>query len=101
MVARCKSNKTELYINWDSYLGRDAYVLTRVGSEKASKQEWGISTDSKATFRNKPIAFIKKMMTSNKLVAQVTPYNENPITAIFDTSGLENAVKPLRETCNW
>ncbi|WP_257025488.1 type VI secretion protein [Pseudoalteromonas sp. MIP2626] len=41
------------------------------------------------------------MLTSDKLVAQVTPYNESPATAIFNTTGLKNAIKPLRETCNW
>ncbi|XPP91702.1 hypothetical protein ACN08N_17410 [Photobacterium leiognathi subsp. mandapamensis] len=41
------------------------------------------------------------MESSNKLIAQITPYNENPLTAIFDTKGLSNALAPLRETCNW
>ena len=101
LVARCKSNETDLHINWKDYLGSEASVLTRVGNNKAITKRWGLSTDSKATFHRKPIPFIKEMLTSNKLVAQVTPYNENPVTAVFNTSGLENAVKPLRETCGW
>jgi type VI secretion system protein VasI len=60
-----------------------------------------MSTDSKATFHPQPIAFLKSMMEANTLVAQVTPYNESPVTAIFDTTGLADAIKPLRETCNW
>ena len=101
MVARCQSNKTNVYINWGEYLGREAIVLTRIGNNKANTSKWGISTDSKATFNNKPITFLKTMSKSNKLVAQITPYNESPVTAIFDISGLDNALKPLRETCNW
>jgi type VI secretion system protein VasI len=102
LVIRCKSNKTEMYINWQDYLGSEAHVLTRIGSKKAKTKEWGLSTDSKATFHPRgTIGFIKEMMTANKLLAQVTPYNDNPITAIFDTKGLINAIKPLRETCHW
>lgn len=101
LVARCKSNTTEFYIGWNDYLGREADVLTRVGDNKATTKRWGMSTDSKATFHDKPIVFLKEMLTANKLVAQVTPYNESPVTAIFDTSGMQNAIKPLRETCNW
>lgn len=101
LVARCQSNKTELYINWNSYLGREAHVLTRIGDNKASTSKWGISSDSNASFKSRPIPFLKAMMKENKFVAQVTPYNENPITAIFNIAGLENAIKPLRETCNW
>lgn len=101
LVARCKSNTTDFYIGWNDYLGSEADVLTRVGDNKAVTQRWSMSTNSQATFHRKPIPFLKEMLTSSKLVAQVTPYNENPVTAIFNTAGLENAIKPLRETCNW
>ncbi len=101
LVARCKSNTTELYIGWNDYLGSEADVLTRVGTNKAVTQRWSMSTDKKASFHRKPIPFLKEMLTSPKLVAQVTPYNESPVTAIFNTAGLENAIKPLRETCSW
>jgi type VI secretion system protein VasI len=101
LVARCKSNTTDLYIGWNDYLGSEADVLTRVGDNKAVTQRWSMSTDKKASFHRKPIPFIKEMLTSPKLVAQVTPYNESPVTAIFNTTGLKNAIKPLRETCRW
>ncbi|MDZ7660843.1 type VI secretion system-associated protein TagO [Thiohalophilus sp.] len=101
LVARCKSNTTDLYIGWNDYLGSEADVLTRVGDNKAMTQRWSLSTDKKATFHRKPIPFLKEMLTSAKLVAQVTPYNESPVTAVFNTAGLENAIKPLRETCSW
>lgn len=101
LVARCMSNTTNLYINWNDYLGSKAIVLTRIGDNKAVTSPWSLSTDKKATFHTKPITFLKGMSKSDKLIAQITPYNENPVTAIFDTAGLENALKPLRETCNW
>jgi type VI secretion system protein VasI len=101
LIARCKSNTTDLYIGWNDYLGSEADVLTRVGDNKAITQRWSMSTDKKATFHSTPISFLKGMLTSTKMVAQVTPYNESPVTAIFNTSGLENAIIPLRETCNW
>lgn len=101
LIARCKSNSTDLFIAWNDYLGREADVLSRVGEAKAHTRRWSMSTDSKATFHPQPIAFLKSMMEADTLVAQVTPYNENPVTAIFDTAGLQEAIKPLRETCNW
>lgn len=101
MVARCKSNKTDFYIGWNDYLGGKANVLARVGDKKASTSEWSMSSTKKATFHPQPVELLKEMLESTTFVAQVTPYNENPITAIFNTSGLNNAIKPLRETCNW
>lgn len=102
LVLRCKSNTTELYINWDDYLGGDVHVLTRIGKEEAETRQWSLSTDKTASFyANGTIGFIKDMMNADSLIAQTTPYGESPVTAIFNTKGLENAIKPLRENCNW
>ena len=102
LEVHCKSNKTEMYIDWKAFLGSKASVLTRIGSEKAQTKDWELSTDSQSTlFPGETIAFLKKIMVSDKFVAQVTPYIGNPITAIFDTRGMSNAIKPIRETCGW
>ena len=102
LVLRCQSNTTNLYINWNDYLGSEAEVLTRVGNAKASTSEWSISTDKQSSFYpGSSIAFIRSLFETDKLVAQVTPYNENPVTAIFNISGLRKAALPLMETCNW
>ena len=102
LVIRCKSNNTEVYINWGEYLGSEARVTCRVGSEKATSSMWGLSTDSKATFYpGNDIEFVKRLMVAEKFVAQVTPYGESPVTAVFDISGLTQAVKPLQATCGW
>ena len=102
LLVRCQSDKTELYIDWDDYLGSEASVLTRVGSQDAQTQRWELSSNSRATFHpGSPISFIKSLMDVDRLVVQVTPYNESPVTAIFDVRGLSNAATPLREVCDW
>ncbi|QUM91392.1 hypothetical protein HWV03_08370 [Moritella sp. 36] len=101
LVVRCKNNTTDLYIGWNDYLGLEASVLTQVGTHKAMIQNWSMSTDKNTTYHNEPIPFIKEMLDSPKLVTQVTLYNKSAITAVFNTSGLENIIKPLRERCGW
>lgn len=77
-------------------------VLSRIGSEQASTRQWSLSTDSQATFYpDNPITFIKRLLEVDRFVAQVTPYGEDPVTAVFALGGLVNAIKPLRETCGW
>ena len=101
-IARCQSNSTDFFISWGDYLAGDgADVLTRIGSNPATTEEWSLSTNKKATFKEKPITFLKKMAKEDKLVTQVTPFNQSPVTAIFDIRGLDEALKPLREACNW
>lgn len=108
-IARCQSSETEAYINWGDYLGNDGNfqneyknVTVRVGSDQASTQRWTLSTDSKATFAPDWAGeLLKKMAASNKFISQVTPYGESPRTAIFDTAGMTEALKPLSEVCGW
>jgi type VI secretion system protein VasI len=40
-------------------------------------------------------------MTVDTLVAETTPYNESPITAIFVVKGLSEKIPPLRAACGW
>jgi hypothetical protein len=110
LMIRCQSNKTELYVDWNDYLGddsRDVYsdwkrVTVRVGDLPARQQRWGISTDSEATFAPaSAIGLIRQMVNEDRLVLQTTPYNESPVTAVFNLEGMRDAVEPIAEECNW
>ena len=102
MVLRCQTHKTEVYVDWGSYLGDDAVVTTRVGSGDAKTKLWDVSTDHTGTFyHGDKVAFIKDLMAVDRFVAQLTPYNANPITAVFEVTGLPTAVQALREDCGW
>ena len=103
LILRCESKKTEAFINWGSYLGEDRpNVLTRIGDAEAIPETWNSSTDMMATFyEGDAILFIKKLESGKKFVAQISPYMESPITAIFDLTGIEKVTKSIRETCEW
>lgn len=103
LVVRCRSNKTELWISWEDYLGSDQpEVTTRMGSSEAKTRPWSVSSTKTASFYPRsPIMALKRMMKVDQFVAQVTPYNETPITAIFNVRSLQSAIQPLRENCNW
>ena len=104
LILRCQSKKSDAFINWDSYLGSDQIsTLVRIDNEEAKTTEWNLSTDHNAAFYpgNAALDFITSLSKAKKLVAQVTPYSESPITAIFDLNGILNAVKPLKDACNW
>ena len=100
---RCKSRETEMWVDFKSYLGhKKTTVITRIGKSKAIKREWSNSTDNTAAFfPGYPVREIKKMMASDIYLAQTTPYSDSTRTAIFDTRGLKNAIKSLRDNCKW
>jgi type VI secretion system protein VasI len=113
LTLRCKSGRVQAYITWNSYLGSDDPTITyRFGTEPALTNYWGLSTDSTATFYRGPLneldadyvpfhdAFVKKLITIDRSVAQVTPYNENPITAVFGLIGIEHAGQQVLDACS-
>ena len=103
LYVACREKKTEVFMDWDVYLGlNETTMLYRIDKQKAVNRTWTISTDTKAVFyRGKPIDFIKKLMGGGKLYAQITPYNESPVSTTFDLAGLSHAIKPLQEACGW
>lgn len=108
LLVRCQSKTTEVFISWNDYLATDGdfnsgykNVLTRVGTEPASTSHWATSTDQKATFAPDPTILLRKMAVYNSFVAQTTPYNESPVTAVFDTTGIRQAIAPVNEVCGW
>ena len=102
LVLRCMQNHTDVIINWGEFLESSAAVLTRLGKNKAKTNKWSLSSNREASFYpGSSIGFISKLMGVDGFVAQITPYNENTITAVFDTDGLSKAIKPLRSACEW
>lgn len=102
LILRCKEKKTDAYITWDAYLGlEETSVLTRLDDRPASRSEWSLSTDNKATFAPQPKTFIKTLLGHSRLVSQVTPYSESPVLVTFDLAGLDVALKPLSDACRW
>jgi type VI secretion system protein VasI len=103
LVLRCRSNETELYITWGGFIGGKApQVLTRIGNAPPDTFEWAVSSNREGTFfPGNDIAFIRRLLDTNRLVAQMTPYQESPITAVFDLRGIRAAVRPIQQTCGW
>ena len=98
----CKNKETGLVIHWGSNLGSETMILTRVGNDGPVSQEWDLTTDERVIrYPGYAPDFIRSLLPEKRLVAQVTPYNESPVTAVFDLTGLPNAIKPVQETCGW
>ena len=104
LILRCKQSETEVFINWNDYLGSDSIaVLTRFGDAQAKTKKWSISTDKKATFYpGDDKEFIRELLSVPRLVAQTQPYNESLVTRVFDVSGLVEAMEEggFTQTCS-
>jgi type VI secretion system protein VasI len=101
LVLLCQQGKPRAYVTTGKYLGaKTTTVVARIGEAKAESKEWPLSMNQKAAFYPGDAGpFIKKLLAVKRLVVQVSPLSENPVTAVFDMSGLPSVVAPLRQTC--
>lgn len=91
-----------MYILWYSYMGSDAYVTMRIGTDVAEYEKWNMSTDNKATFYpGNTTELLNRLIISDRFVVKSIPYSENPITAIFDIRGLKSIAEPYKDTLKW
>lgn len=107
LLIRCADDKTDVWISWRDFLDSDdrVVVTTRLGAGTASDDYWDNSTDKTSTFfpgsNENHIAYVKALLGESQLVARTTPYNESPVTAVFDLTGIDKAVAKIREACEW
>lgn len=117
-VARCRESVTDVHIVWNEYLGRDIidmsadykFITTRIGKSPARMDKWSISGDAMTTsIPQGAEQFLEEMAREPRFIAQVTPYwtsrvppyGMRPVTAIFDTTGMDAALSPLARACQW
>lgn len=106
LVLRCKEKKTEAYIvtgmSPQVEYGTDGATVTlRFDKEKATKYRTSKSTDGEALFFGQSIGLIKKMLGHTTLLFEFVPFNSSPTMTTFDLRGLNDAIRPLRDTCKW
>jgi hypothetical protein len=102
LVLSCHNRSTDAYVIWRQYMGvYDLEVNWRVGSEETVAETWSLSTDNEATFAPEPVQLIKRMLGSNQFLIKASPYGSGPVTHLFDTTGLQAEIAPLRKACGW
>lgn len=106
-IACPKKTTTIIFDTGENYLvdnGDYDRVTYRLDKEKAKTIPMEVAKGHKAIglwSGAKSIPFIKEMFGHDKMVVQITPYQKGPVTMEFSISGLEEAIKPIREECKW
>lgn len=109
LIARCMDNTTSLVFQTGCHMTSSEYtdygdIQYRLDDDNARTVSTQESTNNRALGLwngARSIPFIKQMFGKSKLVVRMTPYGENPFTASFNITGLENAVTRLRASCGW
>jgi type VI secretion system protein VasI len=107
LVIRCKENQTQAYIIFgmsaavEYGLYNKSTLQFRIDKKKSFKLAASKSTDGEALFLPNAINFAKKIMNAEELLVRFVPFNSPPQETSFHVTGLNQAIKQLREACKW
>ena len=101
----CRENRTSLTIRLGGAWAKfgSTSVTYRIDRRPAGKMQMGRSSNNEYLGLwggSTSIPFIKKLFGADKLLID-TPVINGHERFTFQISGLEEAIKPLREACNW
>lgn len=107
LFIRCKEGVTSFFIATNCHLtDHQNYgsVDVRFDADPATSVQMTASTTNSALglwMPHEAQPFIRQMFDKTKMLARFTPYSEVAVTSEFDIAGLRDAIKPLRESCDW
>ena len=91
-----------VYIDTPNYNADNQNVGLRWDKGEPIKARWGKSVDSSAFFAPKPKVFTNKILNSDTLIFQWTPYNSGARAVKFDLGELKKDIdKFIEEGCNF
>lgn len=106
MLFRCKEGKTDLILNIGSPFEPtiDYGVQTiklRFDKEKVQILKLRESSNDQVSFFSNPIRNIHKMLTSETVHVEFSPYNQGLVVSTFHLTELKDRIKNLRQSCKW
>lgn len=104
-AVECKNRTTEVFMDWKSPLVRapspakKIIVTFKVDNLTKITEEWELSLDFSSAFAPKPVDFVRNLKGRERLVIEITPYNDTTQALSFDIRKLEPALEVLIKEC--
>lgn len=103
IIVRCKDNKTQVVINFDTTMTcfGDMKIGLKIDDQEPYYENWNAATNCEALFSPHPIKLLKNLKDHQKLMVKFTPFQKGDINANFDLLGIEDVVTETSQACKW
>ena len=105
LLLRCRQGGMAVVFDFGVFVGGGTVRIEyRIGSGNVLAGDVTVAPDGRrfgVWQRDRAIGFIKALFGQPQLRLRVDPPAGDPLIAAFDLSGLEDAVRPLQESCGW
>jgi type VI secretion system protein VasI len=108
LMISCREGNTDVFLNFGEQTmaqrAASAMVTTRVDNNRARRIAMRPSRDRKALglwSGRRAIPFARDMLGASRLFVRALPPDEAAVDMEFEIAGLDAAIKPLRDACEW
>ncbi len=102
LTVHCNGTKTKTSINWGEPINKIRQVKIFIGDEQFHSRRWNLSKRKDISFYPNPSPyFLKQMSNNNKFEISLLLRKGEKKSANFDTTGMRQAIKPIRAACDW
>jgi len=103
LTIQCREGQTEFYFSLNGCVIPSVKPtgIVRVGTSTAAEYELrGRDQFFAIEDKSKYLPLVRDMLSAERLVFRTTPFSDLQQTIVFDITGLEEAITPLREACH-
>ena len=102
LILHCDSRSTRLYINWGTPVGDTSRYNIYIDNEKFPTPRWNKSRNKLLTYYPRSVlGKVKKMLEANQYTIEIEQKEGQLLKAVFDITGIKEAVEPIRYICEW
>ena len=103
LYIRCQDKQMDVFVNFAAYIGSSNNTISyKIGSDAFKSERWAISDGGTALFYPaNDQEFAQSLFNKTSFAVEVQSYSNGKMTGIFDVSGVENAITPVRQACGW
>ncbi|MDR9775012.1 hypothetical protein RJJ65_20615 [Rhizobium hidalgonense] len=103
----CRGSDSSVGIVWDRFLGGEKIggveykpMVYRVDDKQPLRTDWPVMSDRSTTRADAPERFVSEVMSGERLAIRIEPYQNAPLTVLFDTKGLTSVLMANRPECD-
>lgn len=99
LIIRQEGGKLDVFVSWNEYFSENSQTVTyRIDDAPPQTTRWSVSTDNSATFfPGRDIEIVQQLLDADRLVMRTTPFNDSPMTVVFDVTGLRAAAQRYQD----
>lgn len=108
LYIRCKEGTTSLFIHFAGLYMADIHKLGRIHyrvddnpPQRVTMKESNNNEALGLWYGGVAKPFISNIISGKSLFIRATPYNKSPVEMTFNIEGLDKALRPLSEACDW